>query len=318
VHPNGDASMALTCTLIPSAFTKPILDATIRPDGLELSLSSANVDDNSRGMLAGKFDVAEMSIGTYVQARSLGADLVALPIFPARRFMQPCILFAKGSGISAPADLRGKRIAFPQFWMTSSVWHRGIMEHEYGVPATSVEFITTQDERMEAAFTPGVSVKQIMNRPLPEFFTMFAELIENGSADVIFSPRYPDDAGGLVGLFSDPIASSLDYRKRTGVYPLMHTVVAKGSVAREYPGLARGMLALFTKGKNAAFAAGAKGLESPLALVSLDETRTLLGGDPFPFGVAPNRNAIDAFLQFAFEQGLSSRRLTVEEAFIDA
>jgi 4,5-dihydroxyphthalate decarboxylase len=78
------------------------------------------------------------------------------------------------------------------------------------------------------------------------------------------------------------------------------------------------MLGLFTKGKELAYASGAKGLESPLATVSVEETRRLLDGDPFPFGVTANRKAIDAFLQFAFEQGLSSRRLTVDEAFIDA
>lgn len=305
--------MAYRFSLISSPITKPILDGAVRPQGVELELSSANVDDNSRGMLAGQFDVAEMSIGTYVQARALGGDFVALPVFPARRFMQPCIFFRAGT-IAKPEDLRGKRIAVPQFWMTSSVWHRGLMEHEYGVRSTEVSFVTTNDERVEAGFTPGVTVTQIMNRPLPEFFTLFPSLIAERKADVIFAPRYPEQTGGLDTLFPDHLAASLAYHRRTGVYPLMHTVVAKGSAVRESPALAEAVVDLYTRAKEHAYSSGAA-IESPLVGVPFAEARELLGGDPYPFGVERNRPAIDAFLEYAAEQGLSSRRLTVDEAF---
>src|SRR5579864_5398506 len=150
--------MALNATLIPSGLTQPVLKGTVKADGIDVGFSSGNVDDNSRGMIAGKFDIAEMSIGTYVQAKSRGADLIALPIILGRRFLQPCVLYGEKTELKSPADLRGKKIAFPQFWMTSSVWHRGQMEHEYGVAATEVEFLTTQDERVDAGFTPGVKV----------------------------------------------------------------------------------------------------------------------------------------------------------------
>lgn len=296
--------------------TRAILDGAVRPQGVQVEFASSNVDDNSRGMIAGRFDVAEMSIGTYVQARSRGADLIALPVFPARRFMQPCVLLGNEK-IAVPGDLRGMRIAFPQFWMTSSVWHRGVMEHEYGVKATEVEFLTTQDERMEAAFTPGVRVRQIMNRPLAEFFTFFGDLVADGTADVIFSPRFPDDHFGLRLLYPDHVVASLAYRERTGIYPLMHTVVAKGSVVREHPKLGGALLRMFTASKEHAYANKTK-VESPIAGVPFDESRTLLGGDPYPYGVEPNRASIDAFLQYAFEQGLSSRRLSVDEAFMEA
>jgi len=102
-------------------------------------------------MIAGKYDIAEMSMATYVQARARGLDLLALPVFMGRRFLQPCVAFAKNSTIGSPSELRGKRIGLPQFWMTSSMWHRGLLEHEYGVPATQVEWVTTQPERLDAA-----------------------------------------------------------------------------------------------------------------------------------------------------------------------
>lgn len=310
--------MALTCTLISSGLTEPILTGSVAPSGLDATFSSANVDDNSRGMIAGKYDIAEMSIGTFVQARARGADFVAVPVFLGRRFMQPCIFFAENSPIRVPGDLRGKKIAFPQFWMTSSVWHRGVLVHEYGVPASEVEFLTTQRERMEAPFTPGVRVTQIMERPLPEFFGMIPSLLAEGTVDVIFAPKAPDDTTGLRGLFADPIAATLDYRARTGIYPLMHTIVLKGSVHRQQPGIARSLIDLFARAKEHAYAHPGKiHVESPLVGRSFEESRRLLNGDPYPFGLAPNAAAINAFLDYAAEQTLSSKRVHIEEAFVE-
>jgi 4,5-dihydroxyphthalate decarboxylase len=148
-----------------------------------------------------------------------------------------------------------------------------------------------------------------------EFFTMFPALIAEKKADVIFSPRFPDRDGGLRSLFPDHVAASLDFHNRTGIYPLMHTVVAKGAAVREQPALAEAIVDLYTRGKEHAYAGGGA-VESPLAEVSFAEARKLLGGDPYPFGIKKNRAAIDAFLQYAFEQGLSSKRLTVDEAFL--
>jgi 4,5-dihydroxyphthalate decarboxylase len=310
--------MAINATLIPSAFSEPIISGVVRADGLDLSVASGTVDDNTRGMIAGKFDVAEMSIGTYVQVKARGADLVALPVFPARRFLQPCIYVGASSDIKAPADLRGKRMLVPQFWMTSSVWHRGVLEHEYGVPTTAVEWLTTNDERVEADLQPGVRVKQIMNRPLPEYFKVCAGLIADGTADVLLAPKALADGHGLRALAPDGIGASLAYHQRTGIYPLMHTVVARSAIVREQPGFAKRMLDMFERGKAHAYAQpGKHEIELPLTGLSLDETRAKLGGDPFPFGVPQNASAIDAFLQYAVEQGLASARLSVAEAFVD-
>jgi 4,5-dihydroxyphthalate decarboxylase len=310
--------MAITCTLIPSAFSDPVITGTVRAHGVDLAIETGTVDDNTRGMIAGKFDLAEMSIGTFVQVRARGADLIALPVFPARRFMQPCVYFGRDAAIAAPADLRGKRVLVPQYWMTSSVWHRGVLEHEYGVPATSIEWLTTNDERVEAAVPPGIRVTQIVNRPLPEYFKICAGYIADGTADVLLAPKSLGHRPELRTLFPDGIAATLDYFGRTGIYPLMHTLVARGSLLREQPALAGKLLDLFERGKAHAYAhPGEHEIELPLAGLTLDETRTRLGGDPFPFGVRRNARAIDAFLQYAVEQGLASARLSIAEAFAD-
>jgi 4,5-dihydroxyphthalate decarboxylase len=308
--------MAISCTLILHAFSEPIVSGTVDASGLDLAIATGTVDDNTRGMIAGKFDVAEMSIGTYVQVRARGADLVALPVFPARRFLQPCIYVPAAGAIASPSDLRGKRILVPQYWMTSSVWHRGLLQHEHGIAAHELQWLTTNDERVEAALPAGVRSTQLMNRPLPEFFTLCDGLVADGTADAVLAPRALEQTA-LRPLFADPVADALASFARSGIYPLMHALVARGPLVRERPAFAAELVALFARAKAHAYAHPGRPLELPLAGMSLDETRARLGGDPFPFGRSANARAIDAFLQYAVDQGLAGRRLQVEEAFAE-
>jgi 4,5-dihydroxyphthalate decarboxylase len=302
--------MALSCSLIDSALTQPILTGAIADSGLDLTFTTATVDENSRAMIAGKYDIAEMSMATYVQARAHGLDLLALPVFMGRRFLQPCVAFAKNSTIAAPSDLRGKRIGLPQFWMTSSMWHRGLLEHEYGVPATQVEWVTTQPERLDAGFSPGARVTNVGDHPLSQL----PQLLADGTVDVIFSPRPPERDGKLGFLFEDPAATSIEYRNRTGIYPLLHTVVLKGSLK----GHAAALFDLFRRSKEHAYAhPGANEIESPIAGLSFDEARARLG-EPYPYGVRANAAAIDAFLSYSVEQGLTPERVNAQDAFIAA
>jgi 4,5-dihydroxyphthalate decarboxylase len=302
--------MPFSCSLIASALTAPILDGTVAANGVDLTFTTATVDENSRAMIAGKYDIAEMSMATYVQARDQGLDLIALPVFMGRRFLQPCVAFALNTKISSPAELRGKRIGLPQFWMTSSMWHRGLLEHEYGVPATQVEWVTTQPERLDAGFSPGARVTNVGDHPLSQL----PQLLADGTVDVLFSPRPPERDGKLAFLFDDPKATSVEYRNRTGIYPLLHTVVLKGSLKEH----AAALFDLFRRSKEHAYAhPGANEIESPIAGLSFDEARACLG-EPYPYGVRANAAAIDAFLTYSQEQGLTATRVKAEDAFIAA
>lgn len=300
--------MPFSCSLIDSALTRPILEGAVADPALDLTLTTATVDENSRAMIAGKYDIAEMSMATYVQARARGLDLIAIPVFMGRRFLQPCVAFANGSTIGSPGELRGKRIGLPQFWMTSSMWHRGLLEHEYGVPSTQVEWITTQPERLDAGFTPGARVTNVGDRPLGDL----PKLLADGTADVIFAPRPLDRDGKLSFLFDDPVATSLEYRQRTGIYPLLHTIVLKGSLRPQ----AAALFELLRRSKDHAYAhPGPVEIESPIATLSFEEARERLG-DPYPFGVRANAAAIDAFLAYSMEQALTPGRVDAAEAFL--
>lgn len=312
--------MALRCNLIPSALTNPVVNDRVPRNGLDLEVRTGNVDENSRGMLAGEFDVAEMSMGTFVLARSHGADLVALPIFLGRRFLQPCVAARAGSGIQRPGDVGGRRVVFPQFWMTSSIWHRGLMEHDTGVKSSDVQWLTTGTERMEAPFPPGVAVEKIADWPLLGFFDRVYELTEAGMADAVFFPRSPEnrERGGFRYLYGDPVEASLAAYRTRGVYPLMHTIVVRGACAREDRALPQKLRALFEDAKTYAYDhPEEKAPESPIATLSFAEARTHLDGDPYPFGLDANARAIDAFLDYCVEQSVSPTRLDKRDAFAE-
>jgi 4,5-dihydroxyphthalate decarboxylase len=302
--------MPFSCALIASALTAPILDGTIANPALDLTLATGTVDENSRAMIAGRYDVAEMSMATFVQARARGLELRALPVFLGRRFLQACVAFGPDARIGVPSDLRGKRIALPQFWMTSSMWHRGLLEHEYGVQTTEVEWLTTQPERLDLGFSPGARVTHVDDRPLPA-------LLADGTAEAIFAPRRPDAGPELRFLFDDPVATALEYRERTGIYPLLHAVVVREAVLTERPGAAAALFDLFVRAKEHAYAhPSAAAIESPLAGLPFEQARVRLG-DPYPFGVEANAAAIEAFLTYAVEQGLTAGRVDAGDAFID-
>jgi 4,5-dihydroxyphthalate decarboxylase len=300
--------MPYSCSLIDSALTRPILDGAVSDPSLDITFTAATVDENSRAMIAGKLDVAEMSMATHVQARDRGLDLIAIPVFMGRRFLQPCVAFARSTKIGSPAELRGKRIGLPQFWMTSSMWHRGLLEHEYGVPATQVEWVTTQPERLDAGFSPGAGVKNVGDHPLSQL----PELLDEGTVDVLFAPRPLPRDGKLSFLFDDPVKTSLEYRARTGIYPLLHTIVLKSSLAAKAPAL----FELFRRSKAYAYEhPGAVEIESPIAGLDFEQARKALG-DPYPLGIAANADALEAFLTYSAEQALTQKRVNRADAWI--
>lgn len=290
-----NAKIALA--LVPSSLTTPLLDGTVKIDGVAIVPHAAkSVDDNSRAMLSGGFDVAEMSLATFARAKDQGAPLIGLPVFPGRRFVQPGVAVAKGKTFGSPSEFKGKRVALPQYWLTSSVWHRGVLQHVYGVAPDQVEWITVVPERGAAKFPDGVRVAAREGAKIPE-------LLEKGEVDAALLPR----PNGGTCLFADPVAAQREYLAASGTFPIMHFIVMREAVADLAPNLMRA----FAKAKD-----GAAAPEPPIQGMSADEGRRAFGRDPWPYGLAANRTVLDTFLGFAHEQGLVRARQSVDALFV--
>ncbi len=311
------ADVNITLSLIPSPLTSPVLDGEAPIAGANVQPNQASsVNTNSREMLDLKYDVGEMSLATLARARQEGIPLVALPIFTGRRFLQNAVTLAQGVEIKSLADLRGKRVGLPQFWMTSSVWHRLVLHREYGVAQNEVSWVTTARERLGSLTLPPEARLDESGRPE-------RELLAAGEIDAAMGAGVVREGMGGGGganaprrAFADPVAAQRDYYAKTGVFPIMHLVVMKEELANEHPELVESLANAFAAAKKANLATA---LDTPSFLpipgLSVDETTKLFGADPWRYGIAANRVVLETFLADALDQGLVDRPTAPEELF---
>jgi 4,5-dihydroxyphthalate decarboxylase len=219
--------LRLTLSVTRGSLTAPLLRGEVDVEGVELALNEAEgIDGNSRRMIELAYDVAEMSLGTFVKAREQGLPLVALPIFTERRFTQPGLAATVRSGIRAPEDFRGKRVAVNQLWVTSSIWHRGILQQYHGVPQASVTWYTASEERMAGMTAPpGVEVRRLPDGTRPE------DALLRGEVDAILSSQPVDkllrESDQVLRPYPDVAEAERAYYRATGVLPILHCVVMR-------------------------------------------------------------------------------------------
>jgi len=308
--------------------TRGIAEGAVPVDGADITYLRLPVEETFFRMLRHReFDVAEMSLSTYVatldKAGSLAASpFVALPVYTSRFFRHGGIFINTEAGIIQPSDLRGKRIGMPEVQLTAVVWQRGILADHYGVPLDSARYFTGGEE------TPGRVEKGKVDvpfdvRPIPEDRTL-SRMLADGEIDAILAPRIPstfDPKGGSVArLFDDPKQAEQDYFRETGIFPIMHVVVVRRDVYERYPWVAQSLTKALTIAKKQAseriYDASALQLMEPWLMVHLEQARTRLGQDFWSYGVGPSdRKVLETFLRYHHEQGLSRTLRAPEEIF---
>jgi len=325
-----------------SAFNErvqPLMDATIQPEGMELVPTYSHPSETFwRQLKFGEFDIAEMSLSSYLIARSRGtADMIAIPVFPSRLLFQTWLAVAEGSAIRDPGDLAGKRIGVPEYQMTAALWMRGILDHDFGVSQYKVDWHMERTEELShggaTGFTPppGISFHRI-----PPDKSMAAMLIEGElEAALLNTPLLRmrtaldrsgrvlasrGDAHAIKPLFADRIAEGARFFRTHGFIPPNHTYIVRGDVHRRHPWVALNLYHAFVQAKALA---REKLLEQiPSALFFGQEylamTRGIVGDDPFPYGVAANRPMLERLTEYSHEQGLTPRKMALEELFAES
>jgi 4,5-dihydroxyphthalate decarboxylase len=314
----------------------PIMDGTVEPEGVELvPMHSPPSETFWRQLKFGDFEISEMSISSYLMAKAQGASLIAIPVFPSRSFFQNLLWYNAVSGIKAPGDVAGKRWGVPEYQQTAVLWARGILEHDFGVSQFSVDWYMERTEALSHAGATGLTLPEgIRFHRVPENDSLAAMLV-NGRLDVILAfgdPKRGDvsmidrgaqrasaegDWSKVKLLFPDPIAEGTRYFREHGFIPVNHTYAIRGDVYERYPWLPFNLYAAFVKAKQIAMARLAE--EMPTSLVwgreYLRQTRASLAEDPFPYGVSANRAMLQTIIDYSFEQGLTKKKLTIEEMF---
>lgn len=305
--------------------TNPLATGAVRPPGIELTCLEQPVEETFFRMVRHKeFDIAEMSLSTYcITLMKDDPDFIAIPVFPSRMFRHSGIYISTKSGIKKPEDLAGKRIGCPEFQLTAFVWLRGVLADEYGVASSSPSYWTGGEEE------PGRLEKARI--ALPERFRVnsigptqtLSQMLADGELDALYATRMPSTLhtrpNDVKRLFEDSRAVEQDYYRRTNVFPIMHTVVIRRELYRQYPWIAVSMLKAFSAAKALVmkdlYELAALTTMLPWQVVHVEETRKVLGDDWWPYGLSANRHVLEAFLAYHHEQGLSTRLLKPEELF---
>jgi 4,5-dihydroxyphthalate decarboxylase len=264
-----------------------------------------------------EFDVAEVSGSSYLAARDNEWPFRAIPVFLHRRFRHGFMFINTGKGISKPSDLKGRTIGVKTLMTTAILWMRGILQNEYGVPLNSIEWVAELDDDVQVTLPPDIKVRRLPDNKSVE--TMLAE----GELDAVFhsdliKPFLAKDQR-VARLFPDTKAEEMAYFKKTGIFPIMHVMGIRQSVAEQHPWLAINLFKAFNEAKAIAMKRMQNPRIVPLAWYrdAWEEQEQIFGPDPWEYGLSDNnRKNLETLVGYSHEQGLIKKRPTLEDLFL--
>ena len=303
---------------------RPLIDGTIQPEGIELRPIISRPSDTFFRMLRHQeFEVSELSLSNYTMLRSRGDDtFTAIPVFPSRQFRHSCIYVNTNAGINEPKDLIGRRVGVPDYPMTAAVFARGLLRHEYGVEPEMLEWYSGTQDGLQRPSRIDFELPGVKLTRMPVEQDM-GPMLEAGELDAIISPNTPTALGRpdstVRRLFRDYRQVEKAYFAKTGIFPIMHTLVLRKDVYQRYPWAAKSLFDAFVKAKDWAYQqlleTDALKLTLPWVVAETEEMQRLMGPDFWPYGIERNRVSLEAVPQYLHEQHLAPRKPPIDELF---
>ena len=310
---------------------QPLIDGLVSIEGCNVTFQKDKIGGLNTHVLGGPQtrEVTEIGLHPYMLAFAnegvRGYSL--LPIFPLRTFRHKSIFIRTDRGIEKPEDLRGRTIATPGYSSSSLTWIRGMIEDEYGVTPQDVTWVVSKMD--SSADVSGTVSKQ--ENVIPDGIEVVdgppgldeSDLLESGQVDALFhaiEPRAFVEGDPIVArLFPDARQAERAYFAKTGIFPIMHAVAVRNAVINENPWIVEAVFNAYSKAKQMNMELlkkmGWAMISLPWVGQELEETRELMGDNYWPYGIEPNRKTLETLFRYSYEQGLSSRELTIEELF---
>ncbi len=315
--------------------TQALTEGTIDVEGVEIIHTYSDPSETFwRQLNFQEFEISEMSLSSYLIAKSNGADMIMVPVFPSRRFMHATLSIHTDSGVEGPADLTGKSIGVGEYQQTASLWLRGVIEHDFGVSQYSVDWWMERSEELShggaTGFTPPEGIKfhrvptdkslasMLVGHELDAATVGRAFSRESNLIDRSTQIRARDgDWSKVKPLFPDLIEEGTRFFKAHGYIPANHAYAIRGDVHRQYPWLAFNLYKGFLAAKDYCYERMADSIHSGLIFGPqyLRKTRQTFGDDPYPYGVKANHDMLQTIIDFSHEQGLTKQKMTVEDMF---
>ncbi|HEX9366303.1 MAG TPA: hypothetical protein VF921_06740 [Vicinamibacterales bacterium] len=300
---------ALKTALVTYGQTQPLKDGTVVPRTFAFDFEDVPVIIKAfRRMVRGlELDISEMAITTYLCARAHGKRFTAIPVFPMRAFHHGAVLYNTKSDIRRPKDLEGKRVGVNRgYTVTTGLWARSILQHEYGVDLTKITWLLSGDEHVAEYRPPSNVVSVEGGKTLEEMLL---------SGEIAAATGVQSDSPDIRPLIPGAKDAGLERLREGGLYPINHTVVVKDDLLAAHPGLAADIFDAFVRAKRIYVDRLKAGIPAPTAQDQTFARVMAITGDPLPYGVAPNRRELEAVVQYSVEQGILDRPVPVEDLF---
>lgn len=304
------ATPALKTALVTYGHTQPLKDGSVVPRTFTFDFEDVPVIIRAfRRMVRGlEFDISEMAITTYLCARAHGKRFTAIPVFPMRAFHHGAILHNTQSDIRTPKDLEGRKVGVNRgYTVTTGLWARSILQHEYGVDLNKITWVLSGDEHVAEYQPPGNVVAIEPGRTLEDMLL---------SGDIAAATGVQMESPDIKPLIPNAKEAGLQRLREGGLYPINHTVVVKDDLLAAHPGLAADVFDAFTRAKRVYVDRLKTGQIAEPSPADLTFKRVMeITGDPLPYGIAPNRRELEAIVQYSVEQGILPRPVAIEDLF---
>jgi 4,5-dihydroxyphthalate decarboxylase len=305
--------------------TRAIMDGRVRIEGCVVNYIPLEPEEVFfRAARHEEFDIAELSFNSYILQTSRGESrYIGIPAFVSRCFRHSMIYVRTDRGLREPADLKGKLVGVPEYQLTALVWMRGILEAEYGVKPSDIHWRSGGQEQPGRKERARIELpKEIDLQPIPPGETLVSMLLA-GKLDAVMTARAPscflNRAPNIDRMFPNHREVEKAYYKKTGLYPIMHLIGIRKSLAEQYPWLPVSAFKAFVQAKAAAMydlrTLAAPNLMLPWTEAETLETMALMGDDFWRYGVNENRREIETLASYSHQQGLAQRTVPVEEMF---
>lgn len=308
-------TLRLSFVIRPYPHVQPLIDGEVKPEGVELIYQPFEWEAFNRMIREQAFDVSELSFSLHIQSVALGVSQVqAIPVFPARHFKHSAWFVNVNRGIERPEDLAGKTVGLFSYKMSTALWARSIVQHQYGVDLGSITWVTSHPETFDAP-PAGITIDY---RPGADLDRMLAE----GEIDAMIHPTMPNcfmnGDPRVRRLFPNFRQEEARYFKETNIFPIGHVVAVKRTLLAEHPWLARSLYDAFEEARRRSYERHRRNPDfSPLiwAQEYYAEEQAILGDDPLLYGLELSRTSVEAELRFLREQGLIANPPSVEDLF---
>jgi len=310
--------MSLQLSLAMNAYdhVRDVLSGDVRPKGIEILPLELGIEEIFyRFTKFQEWHVSEMSFGKVVSLMSgEKPPIVVLPVFVSRVFRHSAIYLPEGSPIKKPKDLEGHRVGIPEWAQTAGIYVRGMLAHEYGVDLAKIQWFQAgvrepgRVEKVALALPQGLKIQRVADRTL-------VQMLAAGELDAVMSAREIPARR----LFGDYRVAEADYWKKTRIFPIMHVLVIRRDVYERDRWVAMSLFQAFEEAKRRSVARvrefGLSHLPMPWVPDHLAQWRALAGEDFWPYGIEANRPTLEAFFQYANEQGVAKKHLRMEDVF---